>query len=393
MAKGRRGIFTRLIEGPERSEDYARKSLPTNRWALCWDLLKTNLGKIIKINFLMLIFVLPIFVLIYFRRVLISSQATIEPFAQNLGIGYPAYPLITGTAENIVINVDLIFFVGLFLCGFIAAIGIAGGFYVIRNLVWTEGVFVASDFWTGVKKNYKTVLPASLLYVVILAITFLSIDLSNLQIAYDPSTTIIFTISKVVSYVFIVFFTCVYLYMLTLGVTYELKFFKLIRNALIFTIGLLPINVFFMALSIVMLLLLLFDIASIFFAFGLILILLMGLALSTLIWTNYSQWAFDEYLNDKIAGAKKNRGIYKKNASNEPEEFVYKKSKLSKAIKPVTDYDVEIAELPEMFTRADLAKLEESKKRMIEDSKKYEEEHKANSSNTDIDDFMAKEDK
>ena len=113
----------------------------------------------------------------------------------------------------------------------------------------------------------------------------------------------------------------------------------------------------------------------------------------TLIWTNYSQWAFDEFLNDKIAGAKKYRGIYKKNASNEPEEFVYKKSKLSKAIKPVTDYDVEIAELPEMFTRADLQKLEESKKRMIEDSKKYEEEHSKETSNTDIDEFMEKEDK
>ena len=124
----------------------------------------------------------------------------------------------------------------------------------MRNLVWTEGVFVASDFWSGVKKNYKTVLPSTLLYVIVLAITFLSIDLSNVQIAYNPSSTVVFTISKVISWVFIVFFTAVYLFMLTLGVTYELKFTKLLRNALIFTIGLLPLNVFFMALALAILL-------------------------------------------------------------------------------------------------------------------------------------------
>ena len=118
-----------------------------------------------------------------------------------------------------------------------------------------------------------------------------------------------------------------------------------------------------------------------------------GLSIAALIWTNYSQWAFDEFLNDKIAGAKKYRGIYKQNVSNDPEEFVYKKSKLSKAIKPVTDYDVEIAELPEMFTRADLQKLAESKKRMIEDSEKYAKEHNLENSTTDIDEFMEKEDK
>mgnify|MGYP003304268184 CR=1 FL=1 len=50
MATKKRGIFSKLIEGPERSEDYARKTLPTNRWSLGWDLFKTNFGKIFKIN-------------------------------------------------------------------------------------------------------------------------------------------------------------------------------------------------------------------------------------------------------------------------------------------------------------------------------------------------------
>ena len=187
-----------------------------------------NIGKIIKINFLMLIFVLPIFAVLYFRGALLAGQASIGPFAQNIGIGYPAYPFITGYAENITLNTDTITFVGIFIVSFIAAIGISGGFYVMRNLVWTEGVFVASDFWVGVKKNYKTVLLSTLTYVIVLSITFLSIDLANLQIAYNPSSKALFVFSKVISYVFIAFFTSVYLFTLTIGVTYELKFFKLL---------------------------------------------------------------------------------------------------------------------------------------------------------------------
>ena len=56
MARKKKGLFTRLIEGPERSEDYARKTLPSSRWSLGWDLLTSNIGKIIKINLLMFLF-------------------------------------------------------------------------------------------------------------------------------------------------------------------------------------------------------------------------------------------------------------------------------------------------------------------------------------------------
>ena len=121
-------------------------------------------------------------------------------------------------------------------------------------------------------------------------------------------------------------------------------------------------------------------------------VIFVSISLFTLIWTNYSQWCFDECINDRVAGAKKNRGIYRKGAEEKEEEFVYKKSILStKPIKPITDYDVEIVELPTSYSRADLIRLQESKKRMIEDSDKYAEEH-ANDykkNKASVDEFMA----
>ena len=394
MAKAKKGIFTKLVEGPERSEDYARKTLPKNRWSLGWDLIKTNFGKIMKINLLMFLFLFPIFLVVYLRHVIILSNAGIAPFSQNMGIGYPIYPFMTGVKEQIIIKADATFLILLFILSFYVSVGLAGGFYVIRNLVWTEGVFVASDFWVGVKKNYKTVIKSTLLFVLLFGLSFISIHSLDLQIALNPDKIGIFTFVKIISVIFLILIIAIYLFSLTLGVTYELKLFKIFRNAFILVIGLLPINLFFMVFSLIPFALLLFKMTSILFSFGLLSVVFFAISIAILIWTNYSQWVFDECLNDKIAGAKKNRGIYKKDVKDETEEFVYKKADfLTKPVKPITDYDVEIVELPTSFSRADLVRLQESKKAMIEDSDKYVKEQLAKSDKeTDIDEFMSTND-
>ena len=130
MAKKKKGIFTRLVEGKERSEDYARKSLPSNRWALGWDLIKTNFGKNVKINLLTMLFIFPLFALFYFRNVYLQSQAYGSVFSMNIGIAYPAVPSqnLLGVAESLTFNTDLLFYVLLFLFVFLMALGLAGGF-------------------------------------------------------------------------------------------------------------------------------------------------------------------------------------------------------------------------------------------------------------------------
>lgn len=378
MAKKKKGLFTRLVEGPERSEDYARKTLPSNRWQLGWDLFSNNTLKLLKINLLVFLFIFPLFLLLYFRLGMIQSNASNSIFSQNLGIGYPAIPSssMLGVQENITFSANFTFFLLLFVCSFLFSVGISGGFYVMRNLVWTEGVFVTSDFWQGVKKNYFVVLKSTLLFVFFFGISTLTIDLCNTQIAMQSNLTWLFTIIKVLSYIIAVVVILTYMYMLTLGVTYKHTFFGIIQNSFLLAIGFLPINAFFAGLALLPFALLLVEISSIFFALGLVLIVFIAISILILIWTNYSQWVFDQVINDNVKGAKKHRGIYKKTASTEPEEFVYKKKIFgNKAIKPITDTEIEIATLPENYSRADLLRLEESKKQMIEDSDRYAEEH------------------
>ena len=63
MAK-KQGFLNRLIMGKERDEDYARSTLPSNRWALGWDIFKGSLGKLCKINLLVIATAIPIIILI-----------------------------------------------------------------------------------------------------------------------------------------------------------------------------------------------------------------------------------------------------------------------------------------------------------------------------------------
>ncbi|MBO4323574.1 MAG: hypothetical protein J5836_02815 [Clostridia bacterium] len=373
MAK-RKGIFARLIEGPERSETYAASTLPTNRWELGFDVFKNNKGKLVGLNLLTLVFFIPFILLLFMRYVNKISLTNAYPFGHNLSGGYPYYPASSGLENQLELALNQQFFLYLLIAVAVAAVGISGGFYVMRNLVWTESVTVGSDFFKGVKKNYFIVFFSLLFYSVILALSVLSINVSSYIIATGEGTKWLLIASQAISYVIIFFGGVMLLFMITLGVNYKLKFGSLLKNSFILALGLLPLNVLYAALGAVLFLLFLLPI-SLTFVLAVLLCLIFSLSMFMLVWTNYSQWVFDQYINDKVAGAKKNRGIYKPQRDESAEVSVGKSNNLGKNVKPITDYDVEIYELPESFSRKDLARLEETKEAMRQDSDRYAFEH------------------
>ncbi|MBQ9514382.1 MAG: hypothetical protein IJR66_05370 [Clostridia bacterium] len=383
MAQKKGGLIERLIVGSEKSEGYARASLPSNRWELFWDIFKGRFWKLVIVNFLMLIFFLPLFAFLLFRSGTIVGYSIQSPYSQCFGVGYQSVSSYVGFPEKIIANVNLN--IGLFLpvvC-LIASIGVAGGAYVIRNMVWTEGIFVANDFWRGIKLNIKNMLLIALVYSLLLYIGILSISFSNMQYQVGGGKKWLIFISQAITYISLGVFTVMMLHMITMSETYIVPFVKLVKNAFLFTVGLLPQNVFFIAIGLIPLLLIQFSgfIASI----GYMLILFIWLSVFLLMWTDYCQWAYDKFINDKVEGAKKNRGIYEKIKASDSKAIeqyreqlaIYGNSSLSsRPIKPITDEEITIAELPESFNRDDILKLNKSKEELYEDNRKYVEEHK-----------------
>ena len=376
MAK-KKGLIARLMEGPERSETYARSTLPTNRWELGWDTFKTNKGKLVGLNLLTLLFALPLIAVFIFRYMMKVVYTATLPFGQNLGMGYPVYPATAGLSAGLSRDLNLMVFITIPVVVAILAVGIAGGFYVMRNMIWAEGVMVGSDFWKGVKNNYFVVFFSLLAYSVVMVLSVLSINSVEIILAAGQGVKWLLVVSEVITYVIMAVATLMVMYMITLGITYKLSFRHLIRNAFILSVALLPTNVFFFAFSAVWFVFLILGI-NMFLVIGVIFLLVWGVSLFMLVWTDYSHWVFDKFINDKVPGAKKNKGIYKPSkVDTESEVEIIEKSKLtSRPIKPITDYDVEIYELPTSFSRKDLEKLEETKEAMRRDSDRYAEEHK-----------------
>ena len=390
MAK--KGFIARMIEGPERSETYAASTLPTIRWQLGWDVFKTNTGKHFKINLLTLVFLLPFIAICVLTYMYKLANVDILPFTQNMAIGYPSYPSTFGLSANLALSASVEFFKFLIVGILVGAVGLSGGFYVMRNMVWAEGVIVGSDFFKGVKQNYFVVLFSLLFYGVIMGLSVISVNMAQLFIDTCTGIKWLLISAQVLTYIIMGIVSIMVLYMITLGVTYKLSFGKLIRNSFILTIGLIPTNVFFAFLAALPFLLFSLKV-SMLMALAIVLVFVWGFSIFMLIWTDYSNWVFDRFINDKVPGAKKNRGIYKPNATEEDgEQIIIEKTKLNSSIKPITDYDVELYELPESFSRKDLQKLEETKEAMRRDSDKYAEEHENDDKKPEtIDDLMKDE--
>ncbi len=390
MAQQKKGFIARLLEGKEKSEEYARSTLPTNRWQLFWDIFKGNFGKIVKANLLTLLFMLPMIAVIVVMVLMNTMQAEVYPFSANMGVGYPFYPVQKGLAESLALSNCLLLYVGLIVTSFIAAIGLAGGMYVIRNMVWTEGIFVANDFWRGIKLNYKNALQAALFFVIILSICGSLISLANFTMAAGEITKgqrVWMTISKVTSYVLIVLAGMMTLWMIALGVNYKMGFWTMLRNSFLMSIGSLPQTIFFAALASIPFLLLILG--SFFTVVGVIVVILFGVSYALLVWLDFAQWLFDKYINPKIDGAKVGRGIFNKDgtpmATGGDESgavLEYRRAMLAsgrstligKPVKPIDD-GMELYDLPASFTREDLQKLRESKQALVDDSAAYMLEH------------------
>ena len=200
MAQQKKSFITRMLEGKEKSEEYARSTLPTNRWQLFFDIFKGNFGKLVKINLLMILFFIPTILVLVFAWMMQETNSVLYPFGANLGVGYPAVPIQQGLAESLRFQNDVIIYGLVAVSAFIASIGVSGGMYVMRNMVWTEGIFVANDFWRGVKLNYKNALQATLFFTLVLFLMSTVVNMSDLTLAVGGVSkvqTVMLGISKV----------------------------------------------------------------------------------------------------------------------------------------------------------------------------------------------------
>ncbi len=343
-----------------------------NRWGMTLGLLSGNLTKLILLNLLILIFLLPTIALILQRNAVVGELASSYPFMQNTGIGYPFYPSMLGLAELLQISANRYFYLAIAAFAVIGSLAVAGGFYFMRNFVWSNGQFVTKDFFRGIKKNYLMILAVTIIYAVILSLCLYSISISDYFFAL--SNKWYYIASKASAIIVAILFTIIYMYCCSFIVTYKLNLWQTIKNAFKFTFSFFIPNLFMAVFSFIPFIITLMtdSYGSILGTIIIMFISFFGFIFFALSWSSYSQYVFDKTINGVIDNSEKKLPENKvsKVITIEEQEPTSKKY-----VKPVTD-SIKIEQLPEMFSRKDLQKLEESKRIMREDSDKYYKEHK-----------------
>lgn len=224
------GLFNSYLkEGPGVDKNAPKK----HRFFLFFELFFRKLGKLIQLNVIYAITLLPLVV-----GLLLSLD--INPAIMSDGVliteNLAKYPLIvfTGDIAGLILLVISI----------ITGPATAGFTYVIRNFQREEHAWVLSDFWDRFKNNFKQGVLMSLLdfaaaivfYIAIVFYVFMAKDLVP-QIApavpYLTATICIFA----------VIYVWMHYYIYLLMVTFKLKFMHILKNAFIFAFAKLPLNI------------------------------------------------------------------------------------------------------------------------------------------------------
>ncbi len=349
-------------------DGYFRPEVAVSRWKLGYEVFMSNFTKMIGLNLLMLVFLVPLFILLFLRTSTIYANASMSPFSANMGVGYLPFASVLGLEESIVYYANYNFYMWMPVAALFLGIGLSGGMYVMRNLCWGESVSVIKTFFQGVKKNILPMLASVAVYSVLLAASGIAISHIDLTIAVNGAKWYL-TVFKIALYVVIAFSSLHFLAMSSMVVTYTGSIFQQFKNCFIFTLVLLPLNVFFGVLAIIPFGILFLGSDAL--SLALILIMFLGSSYTMLVWTVYSQWIYDKFVQGRVKTYKASKEEISKHNDREKgkaaskEEEGYREVGKSRSIMdgavPVTDYENTLSDLDEVFTRDDIDALSKSK--------------------------------
>lgn len=380
----KKGLIHRFIVGKDRDENYARSTLPSNRWELFWDILKGRFWKIVLLNLMLIVAFVPAIAVLFLSYLTDVSYGAILPFSGTFFVGYPFIPDLHTVMYLEELRLLINCFVLLIPCMIFASLILSGIFYIARNLVWSEGVFIANDFWKGFKQNALHFVFIALILGIIYMFSALNIFIIDRSYIFAEQSFItqpfFNNLFKAIVIIMLVFVSIMALFACTVTVTYKVKFRHLIRNAFYLTLGLLPQNLVIGALCFSpFLIIAIFGFeAFIIGPLAMMIIFFIGFAVVVIGWSIYSHWVFDKFINDRVEGAVKNKGIYPKVGKDgkrvsKKSHFINPKKK--KPVKPVTDEEITITELPVHYSRADLERLAKEKEFIKQEGEKWAQEH------------------
>lgn len=293
------GLFDRFYYGKAGKADYTEMDMPKTRVALFFQVFKERFFDLIKVNFLQIIFWIPFLLWTVLNITAIQSiDVSVLEGQENAGTQ------ILSTMSGYMV----MWLAGLIPCILITGPSSAGSAYLMRNWARDQHAFLFSDFKDAFKSNWKQALGVSAMtcllpFVVYTAVTYYSQMANSNALMFVPMVVVL-------SVALMWALMLPLLYAMMIG--YELSFKTLIKNAFLMAAASLPKMV---AARLITLIPIVVLVAGLYIGNGIMVLvivlyyLLIGFALSKLIYASFANGVFDKYLNPHIEGAVVGQGL------------------------------------------------------------------------------------
>jgi len=297
-------FFNSFYYGKAGKGDFNPENLPEKRTRLFFEMLRVRWSALVRLNLL--------YVLVFLPALLWTLL--------NL---FAAYNILTlAAAEEILYSemgeqlLGLLRTWLLILCPCLAVTGpvTAGVSYVTRNWARDQHSFMLSDCKDAIKENWKQALLVSTITGFVPLIVYTSyVVYGNLSSEYG----VFFIIPQMLVILIGLFWLLSLQIIYTLMVTYKLSFKNLLRNALLLSIGKLPLSIGIRLISLILpglcvaVLFFLPDISVYALLVFALYLLLFGFAFNRFLFASYANAVCEKYINARIEGAPVGMGLRK----------------------------------------------------------------------------------
>lgn len=294
------GLFQGLFQGKPNRPDFTPDMLPKNRYELFFTTLKLNFFNLIKLNFIYLLFTIPLWVWLWMNYMVLLNLIATAADAQAM---------LQTVSEFFTQGQFTLLLMGLVPCVMLLGPAKAALKYVTRNWARDEHAYVWSDFWDAFKANWKQGLALSSLNA---AVMFLGLFGLNFYAVMGSESTLYVALQTLLV-VLLVLYLFINLYAWPMMVTYEMRFSDILRNSLIMAVGRLPFSLLYLLITLVPVAICAFFPPFVLYYF------VIGYAFHAFLNVSYTNGAFDKYLNTRIEGAEVGKGLRKE----EEDEYEY----------------------------------------------------------------------
>jgi hypothetical protein len=291
----KQSVITRLLTGREGGA-YADSTpgarLPGTRWQTIRYVLGRRFGALVKLNFLMLMFTLPLIGWIFLSdAVMGGALAGGLPYNANYGIGYPGVTDLAAQYGAAAYANSVTFVLVMLPCALVAVLGFAGGFHAVRQLIWEEDAAVGKRFWRGVRRNALRLLPAGLPVAGAAALFVWYISASEVN-GTPVFLRVLTFIGAGLLLLFVFFF---FMYYSTHGENYQTGAGARIKAAAVLSVAMIAQNIPFAVLGLLPAGFLLLPLGS-FSMIAFVIFFLFGIAFTSLVWTVFAQSVYDKFI-------------------------------------------------------------------------------------------------